>query len=186
MVCTNSSENLARRNSSFRIGFHRVVDRNNLFIQPSLNRRVPLLQGTKTRANDLASRGIAAGRDLPVDELRLFFEQSRPGPIDRLINVITDRRFETEVIELTPEIPTFFSEIISRLSQGEGPGPVLVTRESTDRSDLKTTRCLTATLVGISLIVAGLGMDLGIASILSMLTVAALLFSFSLREARQR
>jgi ubiquinone biosynthesis protein len=121
-----------------------------------------------------------------LHELRLFFEQIRPGPIERLINVITDRQFETEVIELTPRMPGYFSEIISRLLEGEGPGQVLVMRESKDHSDLRITRCLTAVLVGISLIVAGLGNHFGIASVLSMLSVAAILFSFSLVEARQR
>src|SRR6185436_11811695 len=118
-------------------------------------------------------------------ELRVFFEQIRPGPIERLINVITDRRFETDVIDLTSRIPGYFSEIISRWLQGEGPGRVLVTREAKDRSDLRTTRCLTAVLVGISLIIAGLGSHFGIASVLSMLTVAAIFLSFSLVEAWQ-
>ena len=119
-------------------------------------------------------------------ELRVFFEQIRPGPTERLINVATDLQLETEVIELTSKMVGYFSEIISRLLQGEGPGRVLVTREFKDRSDLRITRCLTAGVVGVSLIIAGLGSDLGIASVLSMLTVAAILFSFSLVEARPR
>ncbi len=121
-----------------------------------------------------------------LDQLRLFFEQIRPGPIERLIDVLTDRRFETEVIELTPRVPGYFSEIISRALQGEGPGRVLVTRESKNRSELRTTRCLTAVLVVISLIIAGQGSHFGIAAVLSMLTVAAILFSFSMVEARLR
>jgi ubiquinone biosynthesis protein len=119
-------------------------------------------------------------------ELRLFFEQIRPGPIERLINVITDRRFETEVIELTPRVPGYFSEIISRSLEGEGPGRFLVMRESKNRSELRTTRCLTAVLVGVSLVIAGQGSHFGMAAVLSMLTVAAILFSFSMVEARLR
>jgi ubiquinone biosynthesis protein len=123
-----------------------------------------------------------------LHELRIFFNQIRPGPVERLLKVITDRRFAADVAELAPGMPDCLSDIMKSLLEEEGARRPFVVREFGERysSELMATRCLTAALVGISLIVAGLGSHIGTPLLVSMLSAVVMLFSFSLVEARQR
>jgi ubiquinone biosynthesis protein len=118
-------------------------------------------------------------------ELRIFFEQIRPGPVERLLKVITDRRFVADVAGLTPRMPDYLNSILMSLLDRD-LSRLLVVQESVDdrHSELKATRCLVAALVGVSLTVVGLGSHLGLTLLVVVLSFAALLFTFSLAEAR--
>ena len=137
-------------------------------------------------ALDYSALSMSAHFDL-LDELRGFFEQIRPGPVERLLNVLNDRHFKTDVAALTTGAPDHM-EIIMQVLSGENLGRLLGAQESTEErpSDLITTRCLSAALVGVSLTIAGLAGHVGIFSLLFILSAAVILFSFSLAEARPR
>ena len=48
------SENLVAGNGTTGLALHRVIDRHDLFPQPALDRRLPLLQRAQTGADDFA------------------------------------------------------------------------------------------------------------------------------------
>ena len=137
-------------------------------------------------ALDYSALSMSSHFDL-LDELRDFFGQIRPGPVERLLDVLNDRRFKTDVAALTTRTPDYLEDIVRRLS-GESLGRLLGARESSEErpSDLTATRRLTAALVGISLTIAGLAGHVGTYSLVFILGAAVLLFSVSLAEARPR
>src|SRR5215213_333853 len=137
-------------------------------------------------ALDYSALSMSSHFDL-LRELRIFFKQIRPGTVDRLMNVLTDRRFETDLAELTTRMPGYVSDAFKSLLDRAVIRP-LVVRESRETypSDLTSTRCLAAALVGLSLTVAALGSHIGTTLLLSMLSAAAIFFSLSLIEARLR
>jgi hypothetical protein len=137
-------------------------------------------------ALDYSALSMSSHFDL-LRELRIFFKEIRPGTVDRLMNVLTDQRFETDLAELTTRMPGYVSDAFKSLLDRAVIRP-LVVRESRETYpfDLTSTRCLAAALVGLSLTVAALGSHIGTTLLLSMLSAAAILFSFSLIEARLR
>ena len=137
-------------------------------------------------ALDYSALSMSRHFDL-LHELRVFFEQIRPGPIERLIKVITDRQFLTDVAELSPAMPDYLNKIIDRLGR-EDSGWALIARESLENnpSDLLATRCVTAALVGVSLTVVGLGSNIDLTLLLVLLSLAAFLLTFSLLKASPR
>jgi ubiquinone biosynthesis protein len=137
-------------------------------------------------ALDYSALSMSSHFDL-LHELRVFFRKIRPGPFKRLSDVLTDPRFATEVAELTPAIPDYLDNIAKDLS-GKDVRWALAVQESFDghSSDFRVTRCLAAALVGVSLTVVGLGSHIDRTLMFFVLSLAALLFTFSLAEARQR
>jgi ubiquinone biosynthesis protein len=137
-------------------------------------------------ALDYSALSMSSHIDL-LSELRNFFEHIRPGPVERLLQVITDRRFATDVAELIPGVPDYVNSIMKSLLSKDFRQR-LVVQESVENchSDLRVTRCLAAALVGVSLTVAGLGSHPGPTLLVVILSLAALLFTFSLAEARPR
>ncbi|HYC89913.1 MAG TPA: AarF/UbiB family protein [Thermoanaerobaculia bacterium] len=137
-------------------------------------------------ALDFNAVSMSAHFDL-LDELRSFFKRIRPGPAERLLDVLTDRHFQTDVAALTARAPLQLEEIVQTLLRNE-LGPLLGVQESADErsSDLAITRGLAAALVGISLTIAAVASHAGIYVLLSILGGAVLLFGFSLVETRQR
>lgn len=137
-------------------------------------------------ALDYSALSMSSHFDL-LHELRVFFGKIRPGPVKRLSDVLTDRRFATEVAELTPAIPDYLNRIMQDLA-ATSVRRALAAQESSEgrRSDFRATRCLAAALIGVSLSVVGLGSHFGNTLTVFALSSAALLFTFSLAEARQR
>jgi ubiquinone biosynthesis protein len=137
-------------------------------------------------ALDYSALSMSSHFDL-LHELRVFFRKIRPGPFERLSDVLTDRRFATEVAELTPAIPDYLNNITKDLL-GRNVGWTLTVQESLEghSSDLRATRCMAATLVGVSLTIIGLGGHIDKTLMALVLSLAALLFTFSLAETRQR
>jgi ubiquinone biosynthesis protein len=137
-------------------------------------------------ALDYSALSMSSHFDL-LHELRVFFEQIRPGPIERLIKVITSRQFVADVAELSPAMPDYLNNIMNRLV-AEDSRWALIVRESleTNPSDLLATRCIAAALVGVSLTVLGLGSNIDLTLLLVVLSLAAFLLTFSLMKASPR
>jgi ubiquinone biosynthesis protein len=137
-------------------------------------------------ALDYSALSMSSHFDL-LYELRIFFKQIRPNHVERLLNVITDRRFQLDVAELTPTMPDVLDNIMRSLVR-EDVRHLLIAQEATEshRSDLLTTRCVTAVMVGVSLTVVGLGSHISMALLVFFLSGATLLFIFSLAMARPR
>lgn len=137
-------------------------------------------------ALDYSALSMSRHFDL-LQELRVFFEQIRPGPIERLIKVITNRQFLTDVAELSPAMPDYLNKIINLLSR-EDSRWALIVRESLENnsSDLLATRCVAAALVGVSLTVVGLGSNIDLTLLLVVLSLAAFLLTFSVMKANPR
>jgi ubiquinone biosynthesis protein len=137
-------------------------------------------------ALDFNAVTMSAHFDL-LDELRSFFKQIRPGPAERLFDVLTDRRFQTDVAALTASAPFQLGEIVQKLLWDE-LGPLVGVQESADErlSDLTVARGLAAALVGISLTIAAVASHAGIYVLLFTLGGAVLLFGSSMVETRQR
>lgn len=121
-----------------------------------------------------------------LHELHIFFEQIRPSPIERLINVLASKHFKSDVAELTPALPDYLHILMNRVV-GEDSKWALIAQESLDNpSDLLATRCLSATLVGASLAVLGLGLNLDMSLLVVIVSLTASLFTLSLMMARPR
>ncbi len=120
-----------------------------------------------------------------LHELRVFFEQIRPGPVERLIKVITSRKFVTDVAELSPAMPDYMNNIVNRLLEDDSKRSLMVQEALEDNpSDLLATRCVTVALVGVSLTVVGLGSKIDLTWLVVVLSLAAFMLTFSLLKAR--
>lgn len=137
-------------------------------------------------ALDFNAVTMSAHFDL-LDELRAFFRQIRPGPAERLLDVLNDRRVQNDVSALVTRAPHNLRELVRKLL-GDDLARLFGAKESAEEHsfDLIATRCLTASLIGISLTIAALASHAGITVLIFILSTATLLFGFSLAEARHR
>jgi ubiquinone biosynthesis protein len=137
-------------------------------------------------ALDYSALSMSRHFDL-LHELRVFFEQIRPGPLERLIKVLTSQRFLTDVADLSPAMPRYVKNIMNRLAEEESKWALMV-RESLEinPSDLLATRCVVAALVGVSLTVVGLGSNIDLTLLLVVIALGAFLLTFSLMKASPR
>src|SRR6266404_2170287 len=135
---------------------------------------------------DYSALSMSSHFDL-LHELHMFFEQIRPGAIERLIDVLTSRRFKADVADLTPAMPDYLHNTLSQML-GEDSKRALIAQESLEVNpfDLLATRCVSAVLVGVSLIVVGLGSNIDLTLLAVTLSLAASLLTFSLMKARPR
>jgi ubiquinone biosynthesis protein len=137
-------------------------------------------------ALDYSALSMSRHFDL-LHELRVFFEHLRPGPIERLIKVLTSQRFMMDVADLSSAMPRYLKNRMKRLAE-EDSNWALMVRESleTNPSDLLATRCVAAALVGVSLTVAGLGSNIDPTLLLVVVALGAFLLIFSLVKASPR
>ncbi|MEW6729939.1 MAG: AarF/UbiB family protein [Acidobacteriota bacterium] len=134
-------------------------------------------------ALDYSALSMSRHFDL-LHELRVFFEQIRPSPAERLINMITDRKLIMDVAELSPVISNYLNNIMNRLLKEDSSWATIVQEswESTS-SDLLATRYVSAAMVGVSLIILGLSSKIDLTFLVIILSLAIFLLTFSIVKA---
>jgi ubiquinone biosynthesis protein len=122
-----------------------------------------------------------------VYELHVFFEQTRPGMLDRLQRVITDRNLTTDVAELLPRMPDYLNSILKGLV-GERPDWAMHIQRYgwMPYSSSVVTKCLSASFVGLSLIIVAMSNQTVSSVKLAFFGMATLLFLTAVIKMKSR
>ena len=136
-------------------------------------------------ALDYSALSMSRHFDL-LHEMHIFFEQIRPSPIERMVNVLASKRFKPNVAELTTALPDYLHILMNRMVGEDSKGVIAQESLENNPSDLLATRCVSAALVGASLTVLGLGWNLDLTLLIVIVSLMASLFTLSLIMARPR
>ncbi|HSE23422.1 MAG TPA: AarF/UbiB family protein [Pyrinomonadaceae bacterium] len=136
-------------------------------------------------ALDYSALSMSRHFDL-LHEMHIFFEQIRPSPIERMVNVLASKRFKPNVAELTTALPDYLHILMNRIVGEDSKWVIAQESLENNPSDLLATRCVSAALVGASLTVLGLGWNLDLTLLIVIVSLMASLFTLSLIMARPR
>ncbi|HJQ31339.1 MAG TPA: AarF/UbiB family protein [Pyrinomonadaceae bacterium] len=119
-------------------------------------------------------------------ELRKFFKQLRPGPAERVRSVLTDKALASEVVHLWARLPGHLEDLLKgSLGESERLWPTVGEAAETHTLGLDSAKWLSATAVGVSLMIIAVGHVALPARVLA-LSLGALLLTRALAATRPR
>jgi hypothetical protein len=114
-----------------------------------------------------------------MSELRSFFQQTRPGAVQRMLQLVTDHRQAAAMTHLVRSAPDYVNAFRRELAERRYELPVVVQESPRKRSANDThTTWLALVVVGISLTVLGTITDLDVTVRRIIISVALVLFTF--------